>query len=87
MRRNDSEDEADDFDDREDPDDSDMDDSDEPELVPCPYCHKSISEDAERCHHCGSYIPKEDAAPRAIPVWVMIGIVFALIVVIAWSLR
>lgn len=85
MRPHDLEEESDDLDERQDPDESDMDDSDEPEFVPCPYCHKSISEDAERCHHCGSYT--EETARRAIPVWVIIGIVFALIVIIAWSLR
>lgn len=42
--------------DRELPDPSDMDDDDEPDWIPCPHCRKFITEDAERCHHCGQDI-------------------------------
>ena len=45
MPPRDLDDEFEDLDEREDPDESDMDESDEPELVPCPYCRKSVSED------------------------------------------
>ena len=42
------------------PDPSDYDDDDEPDIVPCPYCRKAISEDAVQCHHCGQYLSRED---------------------------
>lgn len=50
--------EADDdmFDDHDDPLESDMDDSDDPELIPCPYCKKPITEEAEICPHCHNYV-------------------------------
>jgi predicted nucleic acid-binding Zn ribbon protein len=72
----------DDLDDREDPDESDMDDSDHPELIPCPYCRESIAEDAERCHHCGSFILDEDQ-PRTFPTWIIISGTIILILM-AW---
>ncbi len=37
-------------------------DDDDIELVPCPYCGKSIYEESERCPECGNYISREDDA-------------------------
>ena len=77
---------GDDRQDPEDPDESDQDDSDEPALVPCPYCRQEISEDAERCPHCGSYVSVEDA-PRPRP-WFVVGVVVLVAVVIAiWAMK
>jgi hypothetical protein len=88
MPQHDEFDELDDRDDREDPDESDMDDADDPKLVPCRFCRKSISEDAERCHHCGSYILEEDQ-PRTFPTWVIISstiIVILISALVMWIL-
>jgi hypothetical protein len=70
----------------EEPDESDTDDSDQPELVPCPYCHKMVSEAAERCHHCGSYNSLEDST-RRIPWWFLAGVILAGAVVAMWVFR
>ena len=69
--------------DPEDPDESDMDEDDDPGLIPCPYCGKSISEEAEFCHLCGKYISEEDR-PGGVPWWIMAGTVLGLLVVATW---
>jgi predicted nucleic acid-binding Zn ribbon protein len=64
-RERDEEDDDGDLDERELPDESDMDADDEPEVVPCPYCGKGVSEEAEVCPHCRNYISREDAPQSA----------------------
>jgi len=66
------------LDDREDPDAEDADWNLDPAIEKCPYCRKAVSEDAQRCPHCGSYISAEDA-PNQRSWWVVIGIIFLLI--------
>lgn len=52
----------------------------------CPYCGKSISELAEVCPHCHSYISLEDA-PSHKPVWLIVGVVVCLaIILLLWVL-
>lgn len=68
------------------PNESDTDDADEPEFVECPFCRKSISEDADRCHHCGNFIVPDDPGPRRIKAWIMVGIVLAIVAVLMWVL-
>ena len=72
----------------QDPDESDIDDSDDPELVPCPFCRKSISEDADICPHCRNYMSHEDpAVPTSWrPIWVIVAAVLALAAVAGWYL-
>jgi uncharacterized protein (DUF983 family) len=79
------EDEADELDDPELPDQADMDESDELELIQCPHCGKYINEEAERCHHCGQYISAEDVS-RKIPVWLIAGVVLAVLAAATWVL-
>jgi hypothetical protein len=67
--------------DPEGPDESEMDYSDEPDLAVCPYCRKMISEEAERCPHCGSYISAEDA-PLSPMAWVVIGVIVVSLIVL-----
>jgi len=74
------------LDNRELPDESDMDDSDDPDVVDCPYCRKTISEEAEWCHHCGNYLSREDA-PRRVPLWVFAVAVFAALAALMWVMR
>ncbi len=78
----DEDDEASDMIDREDPDPSDMDDSDESDTIECPYCGKSVFEQAEWCHHCGKYLSEEDRANR-MPSILMVGVVLGIILVLS----
>lgn len=71
--------------DPDDPDPSDMDDEetgDEPAVVPCPYCGEEISEDAEVCPQCRSFISAEDAPPARKPWYVVAGAVALLAAVV-----
>jgi hypothetical protein len=78
MPRHDDEDNAEDIEGWEDPDESDQDSHDDPEMVPCPYCKKLISEDTDICHLCGSYILNEDSrAP--VPMWIIVGVVICIL--------
>jgi len=70
----------------EEPDESDADDDDDPETVPCPYCGKEVSDLAELCPYCKSFISHENATARK-PVWVIVGVVACLVVVVlVWIL-
>jgi predicted nucleic acid-binding Zn ribbon protein len=80
-------DDEDDSVDRDLPDESDMDSFDEPGVMPCPYCRKLVSEDAELCPHCKNYISIEDAPARN-PGWITFGVIITIaIIVIVWLLR
>jgi len=67
--------------DREAPDASDM--TDEPATFPCPYCKRELTEDAERCHHCGAYLSQEDA-PRPISWTWCIAVIILIAIVLTW---
>ena len=71
--------------DREAPDPSDMDDSDDEDedTTPCPYCGKSVYEQAEVCPYCHNYISREDAA-RRYPWWIWVGIALCLLGVVSY---
>ena len=77
--------ETDDLNDWEDPDESDQDDSEGPDLIPCPYCKKSIHDQAEWCHHCGKYISREDQPP-GVGFWVMAGLMVLLMIAMVWKM-
>ena len=88
-RYRDSQDSADDdVHDWEDPDESDMDedDGDDPALVPCPHCRAEISEDADVCPRCGSFITAEDPR-RRLPWLILIGMVLAALIAIVLLVR
>ena len=73
-------------DDREAPDDSDTEGSGEfddasVDTIECPYCGKAVYEQAELCHHCGSYLSIEDSAPRR-SVWIIVVVIVCLIMVL-----
>ena len=72
--------------DANDPDESDQDFSDDPEFVRCPNCRKLVSEDAEQCPHCGTYVSREDAPSK--PRWFFIAVVVTLIVItVVWVIK
>ena len=77
MNYEDDEDEAE-LDEREDPDVEDADWNIDPDTRPCPSCGNEVSEEAERCPHCGDYFCQEKAANQR-SWWVVIGIIFLLI--------
>ena len=76
--------EADSWDD-DDADSGDDDaDDDESETVSCPYCHRSIHEDAQRCPYCEQYISSVDAPATRKPWWIIVGVVVCLYIVYRW---
>ena len=70
--------EDDEDDDFEAPDEGDRDedeagdDDDEPGTVPCPKCGRDVSELAERCPRCGTYLSREESARTNFPTWVVV---------------
>jgi hypothetical protein len=52
----------------EDPLPQDQDPSDETGEIPCPYCSEFISELAEVCPHCKSYISREGVGQTGLPL-------------------
>ena len=70
------------LDEREWPDEADADD--EPSLIDCPYCASPISEEAEVCPHCGSFINLEDTARRG-RAWIWVAVAGVLAAVLLFS--
>ena len=87
MPRDDYGDDDDALDDDEAPGVSDIDTDAGDELAEaedCPYCGKSVYENADRCPHCGSFISFEDA-PRHPKAWIIVGVVVCvMLVLIVW---
>jgi uncharacterized paraquat-inducible protein A len=52
--------------------DQDADEDDDADTVDCPGCGRAVSELAERCPRCGTYLSEEDAPRRTLPTWVVI---------------
>lgn len=69
---------------RTDVDDEWDEDDDETDTVPCPYCHRPVSEDTPRCPYCEQYISGEDAPPAPKPWWILVGAVLGLIAAYWW---
>ncbi len=76
-------------DDWEDPEPWDQDDINEPEEIPCPYCGKPVSELAELCPHCRSYISGEDSPGTRKPIWkwLVVGLLIAMLSGLIYFLR
>lgn len=64
-----------------------MSDDDDIPTVPCPYCREEISEEAERCPHCGNYISAEDAPPQPRSKFVVVMMIVTLLIVAYWLAR
>jgi hypothetical protein len=79
----------DDWDDDSDPD---LDLVDEPPfedestdyLIDCPYCHREIHEESERCPYCEQYLSDIGAPPPRRPWWFVVGFLASLYVVYRW---
>jgi hypothetical protein len=68
-----------------DDDEESPDDDDEEPTISCPYCHREVHEDSQRCPHCANYISKEDAPPERKPWWIIVGVIACLYVVYRWN--
>ncbi len=60
------------------------DDDSDAATIPCPYCHRQIHEDSERCPHCENYISAEDAPTSRKPWWLVVGVLVCLYVIYRW---
>jgi hypothetical protein len=69
-----------------DPEDLDWPDDEEEPTIPCPYCHREVLEDAERCPYCEGYLSKEDAPSARKPWWIVVGVIACLYVVYRWNI-
>jgi hypothetical protein len=71
-------------------DDDDWDDAGDAEeeegddTIPCPYCRRSIHEDAPRCPYCENYLSQEDAPPARKPLWIVLTVLVCLLIVYVW---
>ena len=76
-------------DDWEDPEPWDQDDINEAEEIPCPYCGKPVSELAELCPNCRSYISGEDSPGTRKPIWkwLVVGLLIAMLSGLIYFLR
>lgn len=68
--------------------DDDLDEDDDDDVyIDCPYCGKTMLEDAEYCPSCDRWITDEDWPKPAQPLWIVIGIALCLAVALTWILR
>ena len=84
VTRHDLNDEAEGPDEELGPDESDQ--SDEPAEAICPYCRRQISEEAQRCPHCGSYL-SDEALPRRRPWWWIVAVILLLLLLLRYLMR
>jgi hypothetical protein len=71
-------------DDSDDWSDETGDDAADDSTVPCPYCGQEMYEDSPRCPQCGRYISAEDAPPRRMPWWIILGVVLCFCAIAVW---
>ncbi len=55
---------------------------DEPAMVQCPSCGVDISEEAQRCPHCGQYVV--DSAENASAGWWLLASIVAAAALLLW---
>ena len=84
MRMDTHDDDAADLHDREYPDEADTDHDESVDFVPCPYCGKMIPDDADLCNYCRNFIVPDSSR---LPLWILIGVVLAVLVAGLLSLR
>ncbi len=64
--------------DAENPDPSDTNPDDTGAFVPCPFCRRSLHEDADVCPRCGNFIGGSDDPSRGRPLWVKVVLIVCL---------
>jgi len=70
-----------------DDDDDELDaEGDDDSTVECPYCQRSVYDDAEQCPSCGSYLSEVDS-PQRRPWWLVLGVVAGLAAAFAWVIH
>lgn len=54
--------------------------------IACPYCGEDVYEDSPRCPHCENYLSVEErtSSSSSMPVWVIVGLVLALLATSTW---
>lgn len=69
----------------EDPLESDQDSTDEPDVIDCPHCGRPMSELAEVCSKCGSYISQVDAPqPKKPRLYVLTAVVLMVMLALGY---
>ena len=69
-------------------DDGSLDEVDQDDgTIDCPYCGRSILEDAEYCPSCDRWMTDEDMPKPAQSLWIIVGIALCLAVALTWILR
>lgn len=66
--------------------DNDLDEKDDG-YIDCPYCGKTMLEDAEYCPSCDRWMSDEDLPKPPQPLWIVIGIALCLAVALTWIMR
>lgn len=65
--------------------DLDADSADLPEMD-CPSCGGVVTEDTQKCPHCGDWIIPEDASRRGWRSWAFVAVVFVMLyAVLRWT--
>jgi RNA polymerase subunit RPABC4/transcription elongation factor Spt4 len=70
----------------DDADDAGEDDETSTDTTACPHCGHPVYEDAEKCPHCGHYISPHASTNRK-PLWIIVGVILALLVILIWAMR
>ena len=73
----------------EDPLETDQDPEDDggvDQTVVCPFCNRSLHEDADVCPRCGNFVGGDDAPRPRVPVFIWIGVILAGLCVLTWVL-
>lgn len=55
--------------------------------IDCPYCGKTMLEDAEYCPSCDRWMSGEDLPKPTQPLWIIVGIALCLAVALTWIMR
>ncbi|MCX7395036.1 MAG: hypothetical protein NTW75_13035 [Planctomycetales bacterium] len=62
------------------------DDWDDDGYIDCPFCGKTMLEDAEYCPSCDRWLTSEGLPKQDPPLWIIIGIVLCLGITLTWIL-
>jgi hypothetical protein len=60
--------------------------ADDEDSIVCPFCKRSLHEDADVCPRCGNFIGGDDAPRPHLPMYIWIGVILAGLCVLTWVL-